>query len=100
MAMRKMPIGLARAGLSLGAALLAVTVSLPPAIAQDKPVALDPPRLAQAPEPLCYCWNDGRKIAEGARSCIRTTAGRRIATCGRVINMMSWDVTEQPCPES
>lgn len=63
-------------------------------------VPLDPPRLAQAPEPLCFCWNEGRKIAEGATSCIRTTQGRRLASCGRVINMMSWQVTESPCPES
>ena len=68
--------------------------------AQDRAMALDPPRLAQAPEPLCFCWSDGRKIAEGASACIRTTQGRRLASCGRVINMMSWQVTETPCPES
>ena len=62
--------------------------------------ALDRPRLAQAPEPLCFCWNDGRKVAEGSMSCIRTTQGRRVATCGRVINMMSWQLTETACPES
>jgi hypothetical protein len=67
---------------------------------QSSAVPLDPPRLAQAPEPLCFCWNDGRKIAEGATACIRTTQGRRLASCGRVINMMSWQVTESPCPES
>lgn len=68
--------------------------------AAEPAVALDPPRLAQAPEPLCFCWTDGRKIAEGAAACIRTTQGRRLAQCGRVINMMSWQVTETPCPES
>lgn len=68
--------------------------------AAEPAIALDPPRLAQAPEPLCFCWNDGRKIAEGAAACIRTTQGRRLAQCGRVINMMSWQVTETPCPES
>ncbi|RYE83425.1 MAG: hypothetical protein EOP19_13885 [Hyphomicrobiales bacterium] len=72
----------------------------PPAAAQERAVALDKPRLAQAPEPYCYCWNDGKKIAEGSMACIRTTMGRRLATCGRVINMMSWEVTENPCPES
>lgn len=71
-----------------------------PGFAQEAAVALDRPRMAQAPEPLCYCWNDGRKIAEGATSCIKTTIGRRLATCGRVINMMSWKLTEAPCPES
>ena len=63
-------------------------------------IALDPPRIAQAPETLCFCWSDGRKIAEGAAACIRTTQGRRLAQCGRVINVMSWQVTETPCPES
>jgi hypothetical protein len=49
---------------------------------------------------LCFCWSDGRKIAEGATACIRTSHGRRLAACGRVINMMSWEVTDTPCPES
>lgn len=62
--------------------------------------AIEPPRRAQAPEPLCFCWNEGRKITEGATACIRTTQGRRLALCGRVINMMSWEVSETPCPES
>lgn len=71
------------------------------AVAAGEPaIALDKPRLAQAPEPLCFCWNDGRKIAEGSMSCIKTTQGRRVATCGRVVNMMSWQVTETACPES
>ncbi|WP_139218967.1 hypothetical protein [Bosea sp. CRIB-10] len=71
-----------------------------PATAQERAVALDKPRLAQAPEPYCYCWSDGKKIAEGSMACIRTTMGRRLATCGRVTNLMSWEVTENPCPES
>ncbi|KPF62393.1 hypothetical protein IP69_20625 [Bosea sp. AAP35] len=62
--------------------------------------AIDPPRLAQAPEPLCFCWNEGRKITEGATACIRTSQGRRLGRCGRVINMMSWEISETPCPES
>jgi hypothetical protein len=84
------------------AALLAAFLSSPTtsADAGELAIALEPPRLAQAPEPLCFCWNEGRKIAEGSASCIRTTQGRRLAQCGRVINMMSWQVTETPCPES
>ncbi|HEY5794291.1 MAG TPA: hypothetical protein VIU82_04690 [Bosea sp. (in: a-proteobacteria)] len=86
----------------LSAALLAACLSSPAtsARAAEPAVALEPPRLAQAPEPLCFCWSEGRKIAEGTAACIRTTQGRRIAQCGRVINMMSWQVTETPCPES
>lgn len=83
-------------------ALLAASLFFPAtgARAAEPAIALEPPRLAQAPEPLCFCWNEGRKIAEGAAACIRTTQGRRMAQCGRVINMMSWQVTETPCPES
>lgn len=83
-------------------ALSATMPSLSPvlAFAQERAVAIDRPRLAQAPEPYCFCWNDGKKISEGSMACIRTTQGRRLATCGRVINMMSWEVTENPCPES
>jgi hypothetical protein len=83
-------------------ALSATMLLLSPvsAVAQERAVAIDRPRLAQAPEPYCFCWNDGKKIAEGSMACIRTTQGRRLATCGRVINMMSWEVTENPCPES
>lgn len=84
----------------IGATMLALATAPPIALAQDRAMALDKPLLAQAPEPLCFCWSDGRKIAEGATACIRTTMGRRLAACGRVINMMSWEVTENPCPES
>jgi hypothetical protein len=91
-----------RPGQALQGALLAALLfsSATAARAGEPAIAIEPPRMAQAPEPLCFCWNEGRKIAEGAASCIRTTQGRRLAQCGRVINMMSWQVTEAPCPES
>lgn len=96
---RRLPCSGALALLSTLSTTLLLVLA-PPAAAQEKAIALDKPRLAQAPEPYCYCWNDGKKIAEGSMACIRTTMGRRLATCGRVINMMSWEVTENPCPES
>ena len=102
--MVRSPRRLPRSGataLLLSAASMTMSLLLAsPAPAQERAVALDKPRLAQAPEPLCFCWSDGKKIAEGSMACIRTTQGRRLATCGRVINMMSWEVTENPCPES
>lgn len=82
------------------AIFLAAMCTLANARAQEDALPLDPPRQAQAPEPACYCWNDGKKISEGAMSCIRTTQGRRLAQCGRVINMMSWQITASACPES
>lgn len=91
--------GRLRPYLRLAVVPVALCMTTPAAVAEPA-LALDRPRLAQAPEPLCFCWNDGRKIAEGAIACIRTTQGRRLAACGRVINMMSWEVTENPCPES
>jgi hypothetical protein len=95
--MRRPGAGLAK--LVLAAGLAAGLASLP-VRATEPPRALEPPRRAQAPEPLCFCWSDGRKIAEGATACIRTSHGRRLAACGRVINMMSWEVSDTPCPES
>lgn len=84
----------------LAAAWLSLGPVLASAWAAEPAVPLEPPRQAQAPEPLCFCWSEGRKIDEGKIACIRTTQGRRMALCGRVINMMSWQVTENPCPES
>jgi len=91
-----------RSTAALAACVAAALLGLagPQAIAQERPLALDRPRQAQAPEPFCFCWSDGKKIAEGSTACIRTTQGRRLALCGRVINMMSWEVSDKPCPES
>jgi hypothetical protein len=59
------------------------------------------PHIAPAnDDPPCFCWTDGKKIAEGRTACIRTANGRRLAECGRVINMMSWQVSDEICPES
>lgn len=33
-------------------------------------------------------------------SCIRTNVGRRTAICGREVNIMSWKLSDDPCPES
>lgn len=68
------------------------------AVAQATPRA--PLATAAADDPPCFCWSDGKKIAEGLTACIRTGNGRRLAECGRVINMMSWQISDQICPES
>lgn len=104
-ALRRFRAGLALAGVVLAAQLALAEQALaqqtlPQSTPRPPAIALDPPRQAQAPEPLCFCWSDGRKIAEGASACIRTSQGRRLAACGRVINMMSWEISENPCPES
>lgn len=51
-------------------------------------------------DPACFCWANGRKFEPGERACLRTGSGGRLATCGMVINMMSWELSSDPCPES
>jgi hypothetical protein len=51
-------------------------------------------------DPPCFCWSDGRKIAEGLTVCLRTPTGRRLASCDRVTNVMSWRISDEICPES
>ena len=70
-------------------------------VSPDGEVRHHMPRRVQNPDnPDCFCWANGRKIAEGLSACINTAEGRRLAACGRVSNMMSWDVTRNPCPDA
>lgn len=67
--------------------------------------ALDGPvvQRIQAPghNPLdCYCRANGRMFAPGEKVCLRTANGPRLAQCGMEINVMSWRITETPCPET
>jgi hypothetical protein len=67
--------------------------------------ALEQPRFhqTQAPDhnPLdCYCRAQGRMFAMGERVCLRTAEGPKLAQCRMEINVMSWSITEAPCPES
>lgn len=58
---------------------------------------------AQAPghNPLdCYCRAQGKIFAPGERVCLRTAQGLRMAQCRMEINVMSWSISETPCPES
>ncbi len=60
-------------------------------------------RHAQAPHhnPLdCYCRAQGRMFAPGERVCLKTAEGSRLAECRMEINVMSWSITEIPCPET
>jgi len=67
--------------------------------------AVDEPKAghAQLPDhnPLeCYCLAQGRMFAEGERVCLKTADGPRLAQCRMEINVMSWSITETPCPDS
>jgi len=57
----------------------------------------------QAPghNPLdCYCRAAGRMFAPGETVCLKTSDGPRLAQCQMAINVMSWNITSQPCPEA
>jgi hypothetical protein len=51
-------------------------------------------------DPECYCWANGQRFAHGEQACIRGGGATRLATCDRVINVMSWSFSAEPCPES
>ena len=54
-----------------------------------------------AAAPDCYCRGArGQMFAPGETICLRTAQGSRIARCQMEINVMSWGITETPCPES
>ena len=73
---------------------------LAPAAAHERPVA---PQAVQAPghNPLeCYCRAQGKMFAPGEKVCLRTAEGPKLAQCMMEINVMSWSITETPCPET
>ncbi len=73
---------------------------LTPAGAHERPAL---PQQVQTPNhnPLeCYCRANGRMFAPGERVCLKTAEGPRLAQCGMEINVMSWSITEIPCPET
>jgi hypothetical protein len=39
-------------------------------------------------------------FAPGEKVCLKTAEGARLAQCRMEINVMSWSVTETPCPET
>ena len=78
-----------------------MTMSAGFAAGQSVPARTPTPHVGQASDdPPCFCWADGRKIAEGVTVCLRTATGRRLAACDRVINVMSWRISDEICPES
>jgi hypothetical protein len=80
------------AAMTMGAGFAAAqSVSTPTLTPHVGPSSDDPP---------CFCWADGRKIAEGVTVCLRTATGRRLAACDRVTNVMSWRISDEICPES
>ena len=61
------------------------------------------PQHTQAPDhnpPDCYCRAQGTMFAPGEKVCLKTADGPRLAQCQMEINVMSWSLTEAPCPET
>ena len=55
---------------------------------------------AAAPAPTdCTCRNFGADLPLGARLCITTPQGRRLATCVREQNVTSWRTEDDSCGE-
>jgi hypothetical protein len=56
---------------------------------------------APAHNPLdCWCLAKGRRFAPGESVCLKTAEGGRMAECRMEINVMSWGLTDEPCPET
>jgi hypothetical protein len=51
-------------------------------------------------DPECYCWANGQRFAHGEQACIKGGGMKRLALCDRVLNVMSWSFSAEPCPES
>jgi hypothetical protein len=76
-----------------------------PALAHDPAAKIhdSAARTAQTPahNPLdCWCLAKGRKFAPGESVCLKTAEGGRMAECRMEINVMSWGLTDTPCPET
>ena len=48
----------------------------------------------------CMCRANGTFYNEGERTCLRTATGRRLALCNKVLNVLNWALSDNPCPES
>jgi hypothetical protein len=77
----------------LHAELVALLIAASPALA-----ASHHPEVHEAKLPDCYCRAEGRIVAEGETACMATSDGPRLAECGMSLNVMSWIVTDRPCP--
>ena len=78
--------------------LFFLTVASPALHAQN--ATPRPAAHAQSAAMECFCRAQGRMFAEGEMVCLKTAQGNRMARCEMITNVMSWGVTETPCPQS
>ncbi len=79
--------------------LIVLLSLLNPIAGRDEPMT----HRVQMPDhnPLdCYCRGQGRTFAPGEKICLMTAEGPRLAQCQMEINVMSWRITQTPCPEA
>jgi hypothetical protein len=62
------------------------------------PVAAEADEVHEAALPDCYCRTPARLYLEGDMACLATPDGPRLAECGMSVNVMSWMMTDRPCP--
>ncbi|WP_262271598.1 MULTISPECIES: hypothetical protein [Microvirga] len=82
-----------------GVVVFLALVAAAPVLGHETPSS----QTAQAPvhNPLdCYCRAQGRMFAVGEKVCLKTAEGPKLAQCQMEVNVMSWTITEVPCPDS
>jgi hypothetical protein len=82
---------LIRTAVLISACLLA-TASLAQSVPTTTRVSLNPPPGLEA-----TCIANGDFHREGARVCVRSAYGPQLATCGRVQNVLNWELSGTPC---
>jgi hypothetical protein len=78
-------------GVCLAASGIAVAQALAPSAGRAASAAQAPPPAARSSRDIeCRCRADGRTYELGARVCLRTPSGYRVAECRMVQNVTSW----------
>ncbi len=81
----------------LGAAVLAGSASAQTVIERLPPGSYFSTQSIPGTE--CMCRGNGTFYNEGQRTCLRTATGRRLALCNKVLNVLNWEISENPCPD-
>ena len=77
-------------GACLTATGIAVAQALAPPAGRAASAAQPPPPARSSRDIECRCRADGRTYELGARVCLRTPSGYRVAECRMVQNVTSW----------
>jgi hypothetical protein len=64
----------------------------------QRPVSYASLEIPRGMETMCRA--NGEYHREGARVCVRSAYGPQLAVCGRVQNVLSWELSGAPCGEA